>query len=53
MDRGDQDEWDFLTSDPDATCPICGDAIHAGQAVGRINGALVHAKCAPPAPPLR
>jgi len=47
------DEWDFLTFDPDVTCPICGEPIHAGQAVGRVRGTLVHARCTPPSPPSR
>lgn len=44
-DEDDLPEWTYLTFDTDDSCAACGEAIHAGQAVGRINAQLIHAKC--------
>jgi hypothetical protein len=39
------EEWEFLTFDTDEVCSVCGEPMHAGQAVGRLGGSSVHAKC--------
>ena len=38
-------EWTYLTFDPEETCAICDESVHTGQAAGRVNGKLIHAKC--------
>lgn len=46
MDAPDpREEWEYLTFDTDESCAVCGRPIHAGQAVGRVGGVCVHAKC--------
>ena len=40
-----QDEWTYLTSDPDTSCAVCGLPIRAAQAAGYVNGETVHARC--------
>jgi hypothetical protein len=42
---GDGGEWTYLTYDVERPCAICGDYVHRGQAVGYVDGRLVHAKC--------
>jgi hypothetical protein len=44
-------EWTYLTSDPEATCTICGGPIRAAQAAGYIHGTPVHARCYKPLEP--
>ena len=39
------DEWTYLTSDPDASCAVCGLPIRVAQAAGYVNGETVHARC--------
>ena len=41
----DKGEWTVLTYDVDRPCVICLHYLHRGQAVGYIDGTLVHAKC--------
>ena len=41
-------EWEFLTFDLEADCPVCGAPIRAGQAAGYVEGRAVHARCTPP-----
>jgi hypothetical protein len=44
-------EWTYLTSDPEATCTICGGPIRAAQAAGYVHGTPVHARCYKPLEP--
>jgi hypothetical protein len=44
-DEPSAEEWDYLMFDVDATCYVCGQPIHAYQAVGHIGNSVVHAKC--------
>lgn len=44
-DKDDPPEWTYLTFDTDEDCAICKKPIHVGQAVGRIKGKFIHAKC--------
>ncbi len=39
------EEWRIVESDTDDTCVVCGEPIHAWQAVGYVEGEVVHAKC--------
>ena len=41
----DRGEWTYLTYDVDRPCVVCLNYLHRGQAVGYVNGQLVHAKC--------
>jgi hypothetical protein len=38
-------EWTYLIVDIGGTCSVCGQDLHAGQAVGRVDGKNVHARC--------
>jgi hypothetical protein len=38
-------ERPLVESDTDDMCVICGDTIHARQAVGHVGGRVVRAKC--------
>jgi hypothetical protein len=40
-----REEWRLVESDTDDMCVICGDTVHAWQAVGYVGGRVVHAKC--------
>jgi hypothetical protein len=42
-DRGG--EWTYLTYDVDRPCVVCLNYLHRGQAVGYVDGQLMHAKC--------
>ena len=39
------EEWTIIEADTDDTCAVCGQPLHAWQAVGRVRGRAVHAKC--------
>lgn len=41
----DRGEWTFLTYDVDRPCAVCEHYLRRGQAVGFVDGRLVHAKC--------
>jgi len=42
LDRG---EWTYLTYDVDRPCVVCEEYLHSGQAVGYVQGQLMHARC--------
>jgi hypothetical protein len=42
---GGDGEWTYLTYDVDRPCEVCLNYLHRGQAVGYVNGQLMHAKC--------
>lgn len=45
-DEGERpEEWSVIESDTDETCAVCKEPLHAWQAVGRIHGQVLHAKC--------
>jgi hypothetical protein len=45
-DEGERpEEWSVIESDTDETCAVCEEPLHAWQAVGRVHGQVLHAKC--------
>jgi hypothetical protein len=41
----DRGEWTYLTYDVDRPCAVCEQYLHSGQAVGYVEGQLLHARC--------